>query len=86
MVTGDQRSFQIANFLRIILSKRLPRPPIVVCDFGRALVNVVAKILGSYSSLADYLERCYAAIEQIPTNIPTTYIRLDVSHISAMVS
>lgn len=86
MVTGDQRSLQIANFLRLILAKGVPRPPIVVSDFGRALINAVAEILGSCSSLADYLERCYAVVMHAETKMPATYIRLDVSHVAAMVA
>lgn len=44
MVSADQRSFIIAHFLRFILTRNVPRPSIVVCDFGRALVNAVAGI------------------------------------------
>lgn len=33
MVSADQRSYQIANFLRFILTKGVPYPPIVTMRF-----------------------------------------------------
>lgn len=86
MVSADQRSFQIANFLRFILSKSVPRPPIVVCDFGRALVNAVAEIFGRCNDLSNYLRICYNAAVKGSFVIPASYLRLDVSHLIAMVS
>lgn len=62
MVSADQRSFLIAHFLRLILTKGAPRPPTVVCDFGCALVNAVAEIFGSCNDLRDYLQKCYDVI------------------------
>lgn len=86
MVSADQRSLVIAHFLRQILSKGAPSPPIVVCDFGRALVNAVAEIFGRCSDLQDYLQRCYDIVHKKPSTLPGTYIRLDVSHLISMVS
>lgn len=86
MITADQRSFQIANFLRFILTKGVPYPPIVTCDFGRAIVNAVSEIFGRCSDLPDYLQKCYNVVVAGSTVMPATYIRLDVSHFIAMVS
>lgn len=86
MVSVDQRSFQIAHFLRFILAKGLPRPPIVVCDFGRALVNAIAEIFRKCSDLPDYLLKCYNAVVNGSLVLPASNIRLDVSHLIAMVS
>jgi hypothetical protein len=86
MVSADQRSFLIAHFLRSILIKGVPRPPTVVCDFGRALVNAVAEIFGRCNDLRDYLQKCYNAVVHGYPVIPASYIRLDVSHFIAMVS
>lgn len=86
MVSADQRSFLIAHFLRLILTKGAPRPPTVVCDFGRALVNAVAEIFGRCNDLRDYLQKCYDAIVRGSPVMPASYIRLDVSHFIAMVS
>lgn len=88
MISADQRSFQIANFLRLILSKDVPHPPIVVCDFGRALVNAVAEVFGRCNDLSNYLQICYNAVVKNSSVIPIllSYLRLDVSHLIAMVS
>lgn len=87
MVSADQRSYQIANFLRFILTKGVPYPPIVTCDFGRAILNAVAEIFGRCSDLPAYLQKCYnVVVSSISNDLPATYIRLDVSHLIAMVS
>ncbi|TGZ47630.1 hypothetical protein DBV15_13001, partial [Temnothorax longispinosus] len=86
MVSADQRSFLIAHFLRFILSKGAPRPPTVVCDFGRALINAVAEVFGRCNNMRDYLQKCYDAVVQGSRVIPVSYIRLDVSHFIFMVS
>lgn len=86
MVSADQRSFQIATFLRLILSKGVPHPPIVVCDFGRVLVNAVAEIFGRCNDLSNYLQICYNAAVKGSFAIPASYLRLNVSHLIAMVS
>lgn len=86
MVSADQRSFLIAHFLRLILTKGVPRPPTVVCDFGRALVNAVAEVFGRSNDLRDYLQKCYDVVVQSSRVIPASYIRLDVSHFIVMVS
>lgn len=85
MVSADQRSFLIAHLLRFILTKGAPRPPIVVYDFGRSLVNAVAEVFGRCNNLPDYLQKCYNVIVQVSPVIPASYIRLDVSHFIAMV-
>lgn len=64
----------------------MPRPPIVVCDFGRALVNAVAEIFGRCNDLSNYLQICYNAAVKGSSVIPVSYLRLDVSHLIAMVS
>lgn len=86
MISADQRSFIIAHFLRFILTKNVPRPSIVLCDFGRALVNAVAEVFGRCYDLRDYLQKCYDVIVQGSSVVPTAYIRLDVTHFIAMVS
>lgn len=85
MVSADQSSFLITHFLRFILTKGAPRPPTVVCDFGRALVNAVAEVFGRCNDLRDYLQKCYNVVVQGSPVIPASYIRLDVSHFIAMV-
>lgn len=86
MVSADHRALNIANLLRLILAANLPIPPIVVTDFGWALLIAVAEIFGRCSSLGDYLKKCYDAILCKSVTLPSTYIRLDVSHVIAMVS
>lgn len=86
MVSADQRSFLIAHFLRFILIKGASQPPTVVCDFGRAMVNVVAEVFGRCNNLRDYLQKCFNAVVQGSHVILASYIRLDVSHFIVMVS
>jgi len=86
MVSGDQRSFAIANFLRLILVKGAPRPPMVVCDCSRALLNAIADVFGKSNDLRDYLNKCYDTVVRGSPSIPMTFIRLDVSHFVKMVS
>lgn len=57
------------------------------CDFGRAILNAVAEIFGRCSDLPAYLQKCYNVVVSSTSNdLPATYIRLDVSHLIAMVS
>ena len=86
MVTADHRALNIAHFLRFILAANAPTPPIVVTDFGWALLIAVAEIFGRCASLTDYLQKCYIAVSGKTITLPSTYIRLDVSNLIAMVS
>lgn len=86
MVTADHRALNIAQFLRHILATDAPIPPIVVSDFGWALLIAVAEVFGKCSSFGDYLKRCFEAISFKKVTLPSTYIRLDVSHLIAMVA
>lgn len=80
MVSADHRTLSIAQFLRLILAANVPIPRVVVTDFGWALMMAVVEIFGKCSSLQDYLQRCHDAIKDKPVSMPTTYLRLDVSH------
>lgn len=86
MVSADQRSFIIGHFLKFILTKGVPRPSTVVCDFGRALVNAVAQEFGKCNDLQEYLQKCYDCVARGFSEVPATYMRLDVSHFVAMVA
>lgn len=84
MVSADQRSLIIAHFLRVILTKNVPS--IIVRDFGRALINAVAKVFGKCYDPRDYLQKCYNTIVQSSSAVPVACIKLDVGHFIAMVS
>jgi hypothetical protein len=86
MVSADQRALIVAQFLRLILAANAPIPPIVVTDFGWALLIAVAEIFGRCASLSEYLQKCYNALENKKISLPSTFIRLDVCHLAAMVS
>lgn len=86
MVSADQRSLIVANFLRLILATNAPIPPIVVTDFGWSLLIAVAEIFGRCSSFNDYLQKCYNAIINKSTLLPSTFMRLDICHLSAMIT
>ncbi|KAK2578404.1 hypothetical protein KPH14_012736, partial [Odynerus spinipes] len=70
----------------VFLYQCVPRPPIVVCDFGRALVNAVAQEFGKCNDLQEYLQKCYNCVARGFSEVPATYMRLDVSHFVAMVA
>lgn len=86
MVSADQRSLIMANFLRLILATNASILPIIVTDFGWSLLIVVAEIFGRCSSFNDYLQKCYNAIVNKSTLLPATFMRLDICHLSAMIT
>lgn len=85
VISTDQRSLIVANFLRLILATNAPIPPIVVTDFGWSLLIAIAEIFGRCSSFNDYLQKCYNAIVNKSTLLPSTFMRLDICHLMAMI-
>lgn len=85
-LTANQKALAVAYFLRTILSKGVPPPRTVVTDFGWAILIGVAEVCSRCADLRDYLQKCYnvAALKK-PEYLPYCYIRLDVSHLIAMV-
>lgn len=83
---SDGDAINIAQFLRHILATDAPIPPIVATDFVWALLIAVAEVFGKCSSFNDYLKMCFDAISLKKVTLPPTYIRLDVSHLIAMVA
>lgn len=72
--------------MRLILATNAPIPPIVVTDFGWSLLIAVAEIFGKCSSFNDYLQKCYNAIVNKSTSLPATFMRLDICHLSTMIT
>lgn len=86
MISADQSALHIGNFLRYIMSQRAPIPPTVVSDFGWALLTATSQTFGKCTDLSDYLQKCYNVVETGGSSVPASYIRLDVSHLIAMVA
>ncbi|KOB71910.1 Uncharacterized protein OBRU01_12803 [Operophtera brumata] len=86
MVSADQRSIIVNSFLSHILAANAPIPPIVVTDFGWSLLNAVAQVFGGCVNLSDYLQKCYNAITNEATSLPSTFMRSDVCHLMSMVT
>ncbi|KOB64605.1 Uncharacterized protein OBRU01_23985 [Operophtera brumata] len=86
MVSADQRSIIVNSFLSHILAENAPIPPIVVTDFGWSLLIAVAQVFGGCVNLSDYLQKCYNAITNEATSLPSTFMRLDVCHLMSMVT
>lgn len=85
MVSADQSALQIGHFMRLILSPGAPIPPIVVSDFGWALLIAVSQAFGKCTDLQEYLQKCYNVAVRDEDSLPTIYLRLDVSHLIAMI-
>lgn len=87
MVSTKQHASQILFFLLEILRSGVPIPPLVVSDFGKAILLAVARIFGNCRDLQHYLEICYNVLVSKGTStLPTCFIRLDVSHVVAVVA
>ena len=86
MVSADHRALSVAHFLRLIIAANAPIPRVVVTDFGWALMIAVVEIFGKCASFQDYLQRCHDAIKHKVVTLPSTYLRLDVSHLISSVS
>lgn len=55
-------------------------------DFGKAILIAVARVFANCIDLNHYLQICYKVINDNCTNIPSCYMRLDVSHFIAMIA
>lgn len=86
MVSADQRSIIVASFLSHILAANAPIPPIVVTYFGWALLIAVAQIFAQCSSLNEYLQKCYNVVINGSKSLPATFMRLDVCHLTSMIT
>lgn len=86
MISADHKAMHIAYFLRKIISRGMAIPHTVVSDFGWAILIAIAEVFAKCSDLRDYLQRCYGILMGTVHTLPFCYIRLDVSHIIAMVA
>lgn len=57
----------------------------VVCDFSQALLASVSKVFADKRNLREYMQSCYDILKGNSIILPSTYIRLDISHIVAIV-
>lgn len=87
MVSAKQDASMISYFLSEIVRDGAPIPPIVVTDFGKAILIATARIFAKCIDLNDYMQICYNIINNEHFgNMPQCYLRLDVSHFIRMIS
>lgn len=87
MVSTKQDASMISYFFSEIIRDGVPIPRMVVSDFGKAILNAVARIFSGCSNLSHYLQICYNIIHnQYSHIILSCYIRLDVSHFISMIA
>lgn len=84
-ISAAQDAAAITYFL-FHVAKNNPSPRTVVCDFGRALLIAVARAFCG-TDLTYYLQSCYSiVVSNTRESLPKSFIRLDVSHLMAMVA
>lgn len=85
MVSAEQDTVAITTWLLKILSCNIPLPRMVVCDFSQAILSSVSKVFTDKRNLREYMQTCFDILKGNSTTLPSTYIRLDISHIVAIV-
>lgn len=63
-----------------------PLPKQVVCDFDKALIVTIVRAFCQCKNLQDHLSQCFICLSKESKNLPSIFLRLDVSHLIHMVS
>lgn len=85
MLSAEQDTVAITSWLLKIVSSGIPIPRMVVCDFSQALLISISKAFAHKRDLHDYMQTCYDIVTGKSKILPETLIRLDVSHLIAMI-
>lgn len=85
MLSAAQDAVTITAWLLKILSNGIPVPRMTVCDFSQALLISISIAFAHKRDLRDYMQACYDLVTQKSQIVPATFIRLDVSHVVAIV-
>ena len=91
MLSASQNTNTICYWLNEIIrigSKHrstFPIPKQVVCDFDKALLGGVARAFGQCRDLKDYLLQCFSCITGSSKQLPSCFLRLDISHYIHMI-
>lgn len=87
MVSAQHDVGTISHFLTQLKRNGAPTPRIVVSDFSRAILIAVAGIFARTVDLQGYLKICFdIAVRRKIRTLPACYIRIDVSHLIAIVA
>lgn len=85
MLSAEQDTVAIITWLLKIISDKVPIPRIVVCDFSLALLSGISIAFAHKRDLRDYMQACYDVIIKKSQTLPDIFIRLDVSHLVAII-
>lgn len=87
MISSKHDAALITYFLLEILRSGASIPRVAVCDFSNAILIALSRAFARSADLTDYMQSCYnILILKISQSKPSCYIRLDVSHIIAMIA
>lgn len=85
MLSAEQDTVAIVTWLLRLIRDGIPIPRMVVCDFSQALLIALSIAFAKRADLKDYMQGCYDILNNKPTAPLGTYIRLDVSHVVAII-
>lgn len=87
MISAKQDASLITYFLLEIRRAGATVPSVVITDFGRAILVALARAFADCADLKHYLQRCFdIVIKNKEVDLPSSYLRLDVSHIIKIIS
>jgi len=94
MVSSKQDASLITYFLFKIIRSGARVPRIATSDFGRAILVALARVFANYADLKHYLQICFQicfiganlSLNSCNTKMPACFLRLDVSHLIAMIA
>lgn len=85
MLSAAQDTVTITSWLLKITSSGIPVPRMVVCDFSQALLISISIAFARKRDLREYMQACYDLITHKSQIVPTTFIRLDISHLVSII-
>ncbi|KAL0107450.1 hypothetical protein PUN28_015788 [Cardiocondyla obscurior] len=86
MISAKQDAAIISYFFFEIIRNGAPQPRTVVTDFGKAILNAVARAFANCADLNNYLQAEYDVLHLNSSNILPCYVRLDINHFIAMIA
>lgn len=79
MISEKHDTLCILNWLMQWMRHVSSPPNEVVCDYSRALLSAITRAFCG-TSIQLYVNNCFQIIQNSHTNIPVTFVRLDVAH------
>lgn len=84
MLSAEHDTVAITSWLLKILSQGIPIQ-MVVCNFSQALLIYISIAFAHKRNLHEYMQICYDVLTGHSTVPPSTYIRLNISHLVAII-